>query len=257
MIMETKHLNENIAKSLRIILDCTDDDLERAACNELPEEKKDLLDALDVLDVYYRQKRSCRSNLIPSLEFAYYIPYANILDNPEISGKYDYYREEKRIYEKERKISSTEVKKNLNLQDIINCKWKEFLQLTENDDEVILAASKQSGDEILRNSGHGGTCFFQFTSNEKAANGLTVVVRRDNDGISFNLKGNYEQVEHIKLLTFNGKEVTMEDGFGIIEFSKVISDFMPLFVIDDQKNQIEMNVVLDENGNPVRINSEQ
>lgn len=255
--METKHLNENIAKSLRIILDCTDDDLEHAACNELPEEKKNLLDALNVLDVYYRQKRSSRSNLIPSLEFAYYIPYANILDNPEISGKYDYYREEKRIYEKERKITSTEVKKSLSLQEMINQRWKEFTQQTENDNEVSLAASGQSGDEILRNSGHGGTCFFQFTSNEKAANGLTVVIRRDNDGISFNLIGDYEQVEHIKLLTFNGKEVTMEDGFGLIDFSEVISDFMPLFVIDDQKNQFEMNVVLDENGNPIEINSKQ
>ena len=249
--METKHLNENIAKSLRIVLDCTDDDLERAACDELPEEKKDLLEALDVLGVYYRQKRSRRSNLIPTLEFAYYIPYADILDSPEIFGKYDYYREEKRIYEKEQKISPKGMKISPNLQDIVNSKWKEFIRPSEKEDDVRLAASKQSGDEILRNSGHGGVCFFQFTSNEKAGNGLTVVVRRVNDGLSFILKGDYEQIEHIESITFHDKKVAMEEGFGIIGYSEVLSDFLPLIVIDDQGNRIEMNVVLDENGNPL------
>jgi hypothetical protein len=100
MDMQIEQLNENIAKSLRIILNCADDDLVRAARDELSEGKKDLLDALDVLGVYYHQKRSSRNNLIPTPEFAFYGPYMKILDKPEISEKYDYYCEEKRVYEK-------------------------------------------------------------------------------------------------------------------------------------------------------------
>lgn len=241
MISQTEQLNENIAKSLKILIECEDDELVQAAHNELPEERKDLLEALDVLGAYYNQRRSSRNNLIPTLEFAFYGPYAEILDNPAISEKYDYYHEEKQIY-------ATKI------QDMVNRRWKAFIQPITTEGEMKLAASKQSGDERLRNAGHGGTCFFQFTSQEEDAHGLTLMIRRANDKIRFILIGNYEQIEHIKSLTFHGKSVMMEEGVGTIGIADVISEYFPLFIIDDEGKQIEMNVVLDENGKQIEMN---
>ena len=248
--MEIEQLNENIAKSLRILRDCTDDDLMRAARDELSEDRKDLLDALDVLGVYYRLKRNSRNNLIPIPEFAFYAQYVKVLDNPEISEKYDYYREERRIYEKERKTSA-EREISTNIQDIMNQRWKEFIQPIEEDGEMKLAASRQSGDDILRNSGNGAPCCLQLTSQEENANGLTLVIRHVDDELHFILKGDYDQIEHITSLASHGQTVPIEEGFGMISIKDFMSEYFPVYIIDDEGNKIKMNIMLDDNGNPL------
>lgn len=247
MDMQIEQLNDNIAKSLRILIDCADDDLVRAARDELSEEKKDLLDALDVLGVYYRQRRGSWGNLIPTPEFAFYGPYMKILDKPEISEKYDYYREEKRIYEKEQK-TSREQKTSMNIQDIMNRRWREFIQPVEAEEGMRLAASRQSGDDRLRNSGQGGRlfCTCTFTRKGQVVQGLTMKIRRVRNMVRFLLTGNAEQKNHITSLNIDGQSILMENGCGKMDMAEISSKLSPLYAIDDEGNIFEMNIVLDD-----------
>lgn len=241
--MQTEQLNKNIAESLRTLLNCGDDELVLAARDELPKERKELVDALKTLGVYYSQKQISQNCLIPTPEFAFYIPYMKILDNPCISEKYDFYCERKEAYQEEQKQ-----KKIDRLQELINSRWQRF-QNESSKEGISLAASKQSGDERLRSSGHGGPCIFKFTSQDRTAHGLTLVIRRSRENIDFIVKGTHQQVNHITSLKINGKSIRLEEGCGEMAVDELVSVYLPIYVVDDEGNQMEMSIVLDENGN--------
>jgi hypothetical protein len=116
------------------------------------------------------------------------------------------------------------------------------------ENEISLAASSQSGNERLRNSGQGGLlfCTCTFTCHGEPVRGLTLVIRRARNFIRFLLMGNSELKNHISSLNINGQSIPMENGYGKIDLADVSSKLSPLYAIDDEGKQLEMNIVLDE-----------
>ena len=247
MKIQTKQLNKNIADSLRILLNCKDSELIQVARHESLEEKKELLKALDVLGVYYYQKRQFPNSSIPTPEFAFYIPYVDILDDPIISDKYNYFYEEKRIYEEEQE------QKTLSLQEMINQRWKEFTT-PQASAQISLAASSQSGDEILRNSGHGGIlfCTCTFVKQGEPVQGLKLTIRRVNNKIRCLLTGNSELKKQITSLNMDGQSIPIENGLGEIDLAEVSSKLSPLYATDNTGKQYEIIIVLDDKNNEIK-----
>lgn len=183
-----------------------------------PQEQEVFTQAFEVLGQYYALEKRFRQTGYMDTGLAPFLPLQEILDSEELVEKREFYQEECRILKQERLFSL----------------WRQMLSTRK--EGIRVAASGQSGDQILRSANRAEANELDF-ANQEAQVSLRVV-RVDN---RWELMIHAHGEGSIKSVKIGDVTVKIEYGYGEIEISKLDQHVPPIIGIDQEGREIPLH----------------